>query len=147
MEYIDTNIILRYLSKDDPDKAARAYALLQEVEQGKRIVITTEIVIAEVLYVLSSKRTYNVPRQEIVKRLLPVLMLKGLKIGCKPSDKLMYADALNLYAITNLDFADALLIARMKQDNIMVINSFDSDFDAFPEITRREPELPEKHAA
>jgi predicted nucleic acid-binding protein len=34
MEYLDTNILVRYLTKDDPEKSAKAYAFLQEVEQG-----------------------------------------------------------------------------------------------------------------
>ncbi len=147
MEYLDTNIILRYLIKDDPDKAARAYALLQQVEQGNRIVATTEAVIAEVIYVLASKKTYNVPRSEIVKLLQPVLMLKGLKIGCKAAEKLMYADALTLYATTKLDFADAIILARMKYEEVTTIISFDTDFDRFPYVTRVEPELAENQAA
>ena len=147
MEYIDTNIILRYLIKDDAEKAERAYALLQEVEQGNRIVATTEAVIAEVIYVLASKRTYHVPRQEIVKRLLPIIMLKGLKVGCKTSEKFMYADALHLYATTTLDFADAIILARMKHEGVTTIISFDRDFDHFPEVIRREPEQIKKQAA
>ncbi len=140
MEYLDTNIILRYLLKDDPDKAARAYALLQEVEQGNRTVATTEAVIAEVIYVLSSKRTYNLPRDLVVKRLMPIIMLKGLKIGCKAVDKRMYADALTLYKTSpTLDFADAIILARMKHEGVTTIISFDTDFDDFPNVTCVEP--------
>src|SRR5436309_2002615 len=108
MEYIDTNILVRSLSQDDPEKAARTDALLQEVQQGRRMVATTEAVIAEVIYVLSSKKTYHLARAEIVKRLLPILMFTGLRIGSAPSEKQMYADALNLYTTTQLDFTDAL---------------------------------------
>src|SRR5260370_38857467 len=100
MEYFDTNILVRYLTKDDPEKAARAYAFLQEVEQGARVVAMTEAVFAEVVFVLSSKRLYHIPRAEIVKRLLPVVMLKGLRIGCKSSEKQIYTDALPLIVTT-----------------------------------------------
>jgi len=61
MKFFDTNIIIRYLTRDDPEKAARAYAFLQEVEKGNEIVTTTEAVIAEGVHVLSSKRLYNYP--------------------------------------------------------------------------------------
>ena len=147
MEYIDTNIILRYLLKDDPDKAARAYSLLQEVEQGNRTVATIEAVIAEVVYVLASKKTYHIPRDVIAQRLLPIILLKGLKIGCKATEKQMYADALNYYATTKLDFADAVILAHMKHEGVTTILSFDTDFDDFPEITRKEPEPAKKEAA
>ena len=142
MEYLDTNILVRYLTKDDPEKAARAYAFLQEVEQGARTVAMTEAGFAEVVFVLSSKRLYHIPRHEIVKRLLPVVLLKGLRIGCKPSEKQIYTDALHLYETTPLDLADALTIARMRHEGVQTVISFDRDFDNFPHITRKEPEKP-----
>src|SRR5690349_12275240 len=112
MEYIDTNIIIRYLTKDDPEKAKRVYRLLQAVDRGERTIFITEAVIAEVIYVLSSKRLYNLKRSEIAKRFLPILLPKGVFLGCKPSDRNMYTQALHFYATTSLDFADALILAR-----------------------------------
>lgn len=142
MEYLDTNVLVRYLTKDDPDLAARSYAVLQEVEQGTRPVFITEAVLAEVIYVLSSKKLYNIPRPEIVRRILPVVMLKGLRIGCKPSDKQTYTDALHLYETTTLDFPDVLIIAHMRHEGVQNVISFDTDFDDFPDLTRKEPGEP-----
>ena len=140
MEYLDTNILVRYLTKDDPEKAARAFAFLQEVEQGVRTVAMTEAVFAEVIFVLSSKRLYHIPRAEIVKRLLPVVMLKGLRIGSKPSEKQIYTNALHLYETTTLDMADVLTIVRMRHEGVQTVISFDTDFDQFSWIVRKEPE-------
>src|SRR4051794_24968610 len=97
MEHIDTNIIIRYLTKDDPEKAKRVLGLFQQVSRGVKTIAITESVIAEVIYVLSSKRLYNLPRAEIVKRLLPILLLKGVQLGCKPTDKPIYTEALHIY--------------------------------------------------
>ena len=47
MKFFDTTIIIRYLTRDDPEKAARAYAFLQEVEKGNEIVTTTEAIIMQ----------------------------------------------------------------------------------------------------
>jgi predicted nucleic acid-binding protein len=141
MEYIDTNIIIRYLTKDDPEKAKRAFALFQAVDQGTQAIAITEAVIAEVIYVLSSKRLYNLSRAEITKRFLPILLLKGASIGCKPADKPIYAQALHLYATTGLDFTDTLILAKMRQAGIRVVYSFDTGFDRFPDIVRKEPEV------
>jgi predicted nucleic acid-binding protein len=142
MEYLDANVLVRYLTKDDPHLAARAYAFLQEVEQGERIVAMTEAVLAEVIYVLSSKNLYALPRPEMVKRLLPVVLLKNLRIGCKPSEKQMYTNALHLYETTSLDFPDVLIVARMRHEGVQIVISFDTDFDRFPDIRREEPEEP-----
>src|SRR4051812_18628177 len=124
MENIDTNIIIRYLTKDDPDKAERVYALFQLVGRGDRFVSITEAVIAEVIYVLSSKRLYNLPRIEIAKRLLPILLLKGVNIGCKPADKYMYTQAMHIYATTAIDFTDALIVSKTRQTETKTVISF-----------------------
>lgn len=142
MKFLDTNIILRYLTKDDPEKAARAYAFLQEVEKGSEMVTTTEAVITEIVHVLSSKRLYNYPRAAIVKRLLPVLQLSGLRLPKKH----LYREALVLYAQTTIDFVDVLVVVKMKQQRIKTLVSFDRDYDQFPFITREEPQL-QKQAA
>jgi predicted nucleic acid-binding protein len=90
MTHIDTNIIIRYLTKDDPEKAKRAYGLFQKVSRAEEEIAITEAVITEVVYVLSSKRLYNISRDAIVKRFLPILLLKGVHLGCKPGDKTLY---------------------------------------------------------
>jgi len=146
MEYLDTSIIVCYLTQDDPEKSARAYALLREVEQGARTVSITEIAFAEVIYVLSSKKLYNLPRPEIVKPLLPIVMLKGLRIGGKPSEKQIYTDALHLYETTTLDVADVLTIARMRHEGVETVISFNTAFDQFSQITRKEPQSNEQES-
>jgi uncharacterized protein len=142
MKFLDTNIIIRYLTKDDPEKAARSYAFLQAVETGEEVVTTTEAVIAEVVHVLSSKRLYNYPREELVKRLLPVLQLKGFRLP----NKKMFIEALLLYGQRNIDFVDALIVTKMKYTSVSTLVSFDRDFDDFPFITRVEPTPVEKAA-
>ena len=61
MEFLDTTIIIRYLTQDNLDQAQRALALLQDVEEGKITVTTSEAVIVEAVYMLSSRVTYNLP--------------------------------------------------------------------------------------
>lgn len=134
-EFLDTNIIIRYLVQDNPDHSQRAYALLQEVEQGNLIVTTSEAVITEAVYVLSSKVLYNLPRSQIQTYLAPVITLRGLRLPHKKT----YLRALDLYASTNLDFVDALNVAHMERTHLTTILSFDQDFDRIPGITRREP--------
>jgi predicted nucleic acid-binding protein len=65
MRFLDTNIILRYLTWHNPDQSQRAYTFLQRVEAGEIAATTTEAVIAAVAYVLSSTVLYNVSRAEI----------------------------------------------------------------------------------
>lgn len=134
--YIDTNIIIRYLTQDNPEQSARAKLLLDQVALGNLQVTTSETIIGEVVFVLSSKVLYNVPRQHIRTLLSGILMLRGMKV----LHKRMYLRALDLYATTpRLDFADAFSIAYMERHQLTTIVSFDKDFDGIPSVLRQEP--------
>ncbi len=135
MRFLDANVILRYLTKDHPDHSARAYAYLQRVETGEIEATITEAVIAEVVHVLSSKTLYNVSRAEIQDRLVVMLTLKGMRLRAKGT----YIRALDIYATTNVDFVDALLVAQVEQTKDAVVVSFDRDYDKIASVTREEP--------
>lgn len=134
--FLDTNIIIRYVTQDDPDQSARAKLLLDQVAAGTLVVTTSETIIGEVVFVLSAKRLYNLPRDEIRAHLTGILSLKGLRLRYKR----MYLRALETYATTpKLDFADALSVAQMERNKQTIIISFDGDFDGITGITRQEP--------
>lgn len=135
MEFLDTNIIIRYLTQDNLDQTQRSLILLQQVEAGDLLVTTSEAVILEAVFVLSSKTLYNLPRALIQIRLSDIITLRGLRLPHKKS----YLRALDLYASINLDFTDALNIAHMERAGISTMISFDRDYDKVAGIRRREP--------
>lgn len=144
MRFLDTNIILRYLTKDDEKKAQACYALFQRVKHGQETLLTSETIIAEVIFVLSSKSHYHLSHEEITTRLQPLLMLRGLKFPKKQ----VCLRALELYAQhPTLDFEDVLSVAHMYQGKVQEIYSYDTDFDRFSRIIRKEPEVQESKAA
>lgn len=135
MPFLDTNIILRHLTQDNPDQSTRAYQLFQQLEAGTIRLTLTEGVLIEAVQVLSSKALYNLPRGQIRTLLTDIMTLRGVRL----SSKGIYLRALELYAsLVFLDFVDALLVARTErtQDSIY---SFDRDFDRVPHVIRREP--------
>ncbi|MCL5072401.1 MAG: PIN domain-containing protein [Actinobacteria bacterium] len=135
MKFLDANVILRYLTRDDPKKAEKCYELFQKVKRGEIELTTCEAVIAEVVYVLSSTTLYNLPRNEIYSLLLPIINLNGLKMA----QKRLYIRALDIYASKNIDFEDALSFAHMQKHQIKEIYSYDNDFDKIEELCRLEP--------
>lgn len=132
--FLDTNIILRYLTQDNPGHAEKAYHIFQQLEAGTATATTCEGVIIEAVHVLSSKVLYALPREDIKTHLTTVITFKGLKLANKKT----YLRALELYASTSLDFVDALILARMELAKVTTILSFDQDFDDMPNITRLE---------
>ena len=104
--------------------------------RANQITLTaTETVVAEVVYVLSSKRTYNLPRDQIRARLYPLLTLQGLRL---PQRRTVLR-ALDLYVAYEIDFEDALIVAHMQRQAIRDVYSYDRDFDQVPGINRQEP--------
>lgn len=135
LKFLDANVILRYLTKDHAEHSAAAQEVLQQVADGDLLVTTSETIIAEIVYVLSSRFLYNRSRSEIRRHLSSILRLQGMILPAKQT----YEHALELYASTSLDFEDALSIAHMETLGITTILSFDRDFDRFPSISREEP--------
>ncbi len=80
-------------------------------------------------------RLYNLPRQEIRKRLMPLLTLNGLRMP----NRGVGLRALELYEEQPVDFEEALAVAHMEQQGIQEIFSNDRDFDRFPQVARIEP--------
>lgn len=134
--FVDTNIFLRHLTNDDHVKAQACLRLFQHAKKNEVTLVTSEAVITEVVYLLSSKRVYNLPRTEIRAKLYPLLSLAGLKLAFRKS----YLRALDLYTnLSALDFEDALTVAHMERRQLTEILSYDTDFDQIPSIVRREP--------
>ena len=135
MSFVDTNIFLRYLTRDDPDKAQACFELFKRAEANQVTFTATETVIAEVVYVLSSKRTYNLPRDQIRARLYPLISLQGLRL---PQRRAVLR-ALDLYVAYEIDFEDALIVAHMERGAVRNLYSYDRDFDQVPGVKRQEP--------
>ena len=137
MRFLDANVILRYLTRDDEAKAKNCYELFRRVQRGEEELTTCEAIVAEVVYVLSSPRLpYRLNHGEIRARLLPILTLRGLRL---PQRRLCLR-ALDVYATSpSLDFEDALAVAHMERHEITEIVSYDRDFDRVAGLRRTEP--------
>ena len=137
MQYVDTNIFIRYFTRDDQEKAEACYLLFEKANRNEATLTTSELVIAEVVFILSSKRLYNLSRQDVRIRLYPILSLPGLRLAHKQQ----YLRALDLYSNYTIDFEDALSVAFMERNEIAEIYSYDRDFDTIDgsSIVRIEP--------
>ncbi len=133
--FIDTDVIIRFLTGDDLRKQAAATALFEQIEQGLLTVAAPDTVIADAVYVLSSPRLYHIARSEVRELLAPLVHLPHFRV----QNKSCVLRALDLYAAANLDFGDTLIIASMEQQNSHVLYSYDTGFDRIQGITRQEP--------
>ncbi len=133
--FIDTNILVHYVTGDDPEKQERTAHLLEVVEAGKQRVIVPLTVFADTIHVLCSPRIYNRPPSEVAVALTPWVRCPHFKI----KNRRMILLALNLFATGTLDFDDAMIVASMRQVGSQVLFSYDQDFDRIEGLTRKEP--------
>ena len=54
MKFIDTNIFIRFLTNDSPEKADACEHIFREAAEKHECFFTTEMVIAEIIWVLES---------------------------------------------------------------------------------------------
>jgi predicted nucleic-acid-binding protein len=96
---VDTNVLVRFLARDDPNQTARADNLLRRnhIWITKTVILETEWVLREV---------YSFDRDRIASEFRGLL---GLSTA-QAEDEGAVADALNWFA-AGMDFADALHLA------------------------------------
>jgi predicted nucleic acid-binding protein len=134
---VDTGVIIRFLTGDDVVKQAASRRLFGRVRKGELAITVPHTVIADATYVLRSRHLYHLPKAEIAEMLAELLSQTGFKIH----DRQSVLDALDLYGTYNkLDFTDALIIATMWRNDPSLLYSYDTDYNTFEGITRREPE-------
>ena len=131
--FIDTNIFLRYLTKDDPSKYDNCREIFKKAIEGKMALVTSGMVIAELIWTLLSY--YKVAKADIVAKVTIIVSTENLFIP----DKNIIADALVLYSRKNIDYIDAYNAVFMKYHGLDEIYSYDRDFDAIESIKRMEP--------
>jgi predicted nucleic acid-binding protein len=135
MQFVDANIFLRYLTQDPPNQAQACHGLFLKAQRNEIELTTSEAIISEVVYVLSSKRLYGLTREDIRNSLYPLLTLSGLKLAGRS----VFLRALDLYVAYRLDFEDALAIAHMEHNKISEILTYDREFDQVAGVQRIEP--------
>jgi len=132
-KFVDTNIFLRYLTKDDPSKYEKCKEIFKKAMKGEIAITTSGMVIAELVWTLLSY--YKVPKAEVVEKVTVIVGTKSLSIP----DKHIVADALVLYARKNIDFIDAYNAVFMRYHGLREIYSYDEDFELMEDIQRQEP--------
>lgn len=131
---LDTNIILRFITADDKEKQEKTARLFERIKEGKITAFIHDVIFAETVFVLVSKKLYNLPKSKIQALLLPIVNLKNIKFNSKKNIK----RALELFVRHDLDFEDALIAAYAESKKIEIV-SFDRDFKKIPLIISKEP--------
>jgi predicted nucleic-acid-binding protein len=132
--FADANLFLRYLTNDVPAQADLVESLLRRAEQGQVVLVTTGMVLAEIVWILES--FYRLPKKDIQEKVLAILNTGGLEVA----DSDLILQAIGWYAEKNVDFIDAYNAAWMFKNDVGKIYTFDlKHFNRFAGLSVEAP--------
>lgn len=132
--FVDTNVLLRLLLDDEQSQSAAARELFSAVERGEITVWTSDVAIAELVWVLTGPIMRR-ERQAVARELALLMELPGLRLENKPTMR----RALDLFTKQPIDWVDAYHAALLLEQDSPELYSFDRDFDRIPGLRRLEP--------
>jgi predicted nucleic acid-binding protein len=127
--FVDTNILIRHLTGDPPDLAARATAFLADIDE----LLLEDVVVAEIVYVLES--FYKVPNEEVARLVRAVIAYDPIRV----MNPALLLRSLEVYETHRVDYAEAYLVASAEASGVDRIVSFDRSIDRVPTVSRIEP--------
>ena len=114
MRAVDTNVVVRFLTRDDPAQASRAKAVIDagDVFVGTTVLLETEWVLRSV---------YGFAREDVARALGALAGLPGVSV----ESPVLLGEALQR-TVSGMDFADALHLGAAERCEAML--TFDRRF-------------------
>lgn len=118
--FVDTNVFLRFFIRDVESFYHKAMSLFEKAESAQVKLETSDMVIAEIIWVLESY--YDFSKPEIREVVDTILETKNLKVANHSRVK----EAVDLYSSGKMDFIDAYNIAYIKAKDFKKVATFDA---------------------
>jgi predicted nucleic-acid-binding protein len=119
MMALDTNVLVRFLVRDDPAQARKAKALITDIDRRGERAYVSDIVLCELVWVLS--RSYGFERAQIAFALRQLAAAKQLRFDSV--DRLIRS--LSAYERATGDFADYLVREHAIAAGCDTVSTFD----------------------
>ena len=131
--FLDSNIFLRPIIKDDIQKVRDCERVFEKIKKGEIRAFTSNLILAEIIW--TGLKFYEIKKEELIKVLKGILDFKNLKIVDNFNSRL----AIEIYERKPIKFIDALIASNpsiFKKETKVI--SYDKDFDKL-RIIRIEP--------
>lgn len=103
MTGLDTNILIRFIVKDDPEQARVAGEHLRAIRSARGKAFINSVVLCEIAWVLSSN--YRYPRELVAQAIERILGIRHFEV----ENRTLVEKALNDFRQGTADFADCLI--------------------------------------
>jgi len=123
---VDTNVLVRFLVRDEKAQFEKARKLIKrEVAAGRRVFVN-QLVLMETEWVLRSR--YAVPKNQIIEAISGLLDATDVQFEDEPSIE----EALFMWKDTTADFADCLIGTKNRRMGCKATVSFDVKASKLP---------------
>ena len=116
---IDTNVLVRYLTQDDPKQSERADAFINTAVARHERCFVSPVALCELTWVL--RYAYKISKADVVMTIERLLNTRQLELG----DRDHVQQALGAYRSGRADFADYLIGALARDAGCDVTATFD----------------------
>lgn len=120
---LDTNVLLRYLTADDPHQSPRARALIDDSPTGDTQLLITLPVLCELGWLLRSRR-YGFSREQISQALERLLASGRFRFQAR-SEVILAVEA---FRRGRADLSDYLIRALSRDEGASDVVTFDQEF-------------------
>ncbi len=116
---IDTNVLVRFLVRDDETQFEKARKLIRREVAAGRTIFVNQLVLMETEWVLRSR--YAVPKNQIIEAISGLLDATEIQFEDEPAIE----EALFMWKDTTADFADCLIGATNRRLGCRSTATFD----------------------
>ncbi len=117
---LDTNILVRYITQDEPQQAARANRIIEESCSKNSPGRLSQTVLCELVWVLCRAYSYN--KQQVISVLEQILVTVDLKV----ENEELARKSLEAWRKGTADFSDYLLVLSNRDAGCELTYSFDT---------------------
>jgi len=119
MKALDTNVLVRFLVRDDKRQAETIYRIFKKAESDREVFFVPLLVVLETVWVLES--VYIIPRQEILDSINELILMPILKFETQPAILNFISSARE----TKMDLSDLLIAHSAKFSGCECVLTFD----------------------
>ena len=118
--FVETSVFMRFLTADDLQKFKDCVAFFEKIEQGKIRPYTSNIIILEILFLLT--KLYKFPKSKVLQDIGQILNLRNITLVEKTDTR----KALKMFSQYNIKYADCLITTQIPPKTTLV--TYDEDF-------------------
>lgn len=130
--FLETSVLIRFLTADDEKKFNDCVRLLEIIEKGNIRPYISNIVILEIIFVLT--RLYKFSKKEVLESILKILNLRNLTLIEATNTK----EAIKIFNKYNIKYPDCLIATQVPK-NVKIV-TYDEDFSKIKTLATTDPQ-------